>query len=328
MSDDKGDKINESAPAGGEQADAASTAAESQTAAASAVDADQSTEAAAADKLSDLMADGSAPAQGNDLEQQALRAAEHAVAESERALAEARELLRRPVGARSAAPTARPRNNRELAMRMLLAVNVVAMMVVAMLPSSGAEPSTEPAAPTTVETPVVETPDSGGEATRMSVPWNRALRASERGEWQAATAILEAYLNDNPRMPPGEKLPVLLTLSGYSARFDYKKSRHYAQQAQALEQSHYLPEDLVRSAEVALESGDQETLRRVWARFLLQQRQIPSWLYQHVARAYLQLGDSYRMDADAVEAKLRQQQLEEIAAQLRAEARAGGGGGK
>jgi hypothetical protein len=35
-------------------------------------------------------------------------------------------------------------------------------------------------------------------------------------------------------------------------------------------------------------------LRRVWARFLLQQRQVPSSLYKHVAEAYLQLGDSYR----------------------------------
>ena len=66
--------------------------------------------------------------------------------------------------------------------------------------------------------------------------------------------------------------------------------------------------------------GDQESLRRVWARFLLQQRQIPSWLYQHVAQAYLQLGDSYRKDADAAERQAREQDLEAAAARLRAEA--------
>jgi hypothetical protein len=73
-------------------------------------------------------------------------------------------------------------------------------------------------------------------------------------------------------------------------------------------------------AKAAAANRDQEALRRVWARFLLQQRQIPSWLYQHVAQAYLELGDSYRRDADAAAEQARLRDLQETAARLRAEA--------
>jgi predicted anti-sigma-YlaC factor YlaD len=100
-------------------------------------------------------------------------------------------------------------------------------------------------------------------------------------------------------MHAAERLNVMIALSMYAARNnDYAMSEKYGQQAKALEQTHYLPDDLVKMAEAAIARGDQETLRRVWARFLLQQRQIPTWLYQHVAQAYLELGDSYRKDAD------------------------------
>ena len=74
-------------------------------------------------------------------------------------------------------------------------------------------------------------------------------------------------------------------------------------------------------AKAAAENGDQEALRRVWARFLLQQRQIPSWLYKHVAEAYLQLGDSYRQQANAGDEKARLQELENAAARLREQAK-------
>ena len=58
-------------------------------------------------------------------------------------------------------------------------------------------------------------------------------------------------------------------------------------------------------------------MRRIWARFLLQQKQIPSWLYKHVAEAYLQLGDSYRNEANAAAEKQRIAELEALAARLR-----------
>ena len=66
-----------------------------------------------------------------------------------------------------------------------------------------------------------------------------------------------------------------------------------------------------------MESGDQESLRQVWARFLLQQRQIPSSLYQSVAEAYLQLGDSYRVQANQEAEAARLAELSQAEALLR-----------
>ena len=110
-------------------------------------------------------------------------------------------------------------------------------------------------------------------------------------------------------------------LSIYASRNnDLAKSLKYQQQARALEETHYLPDDLVKMAEAAVARGDQIELRRVWARFLLQQRQIPTWLYQHVAQAYLELGDSYRKDADSAAEVQRLKELDEATARLRAEA--------
>ena len=54
----------------------------------------------------------------------------------------------------------------------------------------------------------------------------------------------------------------------------------------------------------------------------LQQRQVPSSLYKYVAEAYLQLGDSYRSQANAAAEQQRLKELEENAARLRAQAAA------
>ncbi|MCK5943629.1 MAG: hypothetical protein KAI24_16725 [Planctomycetes bacterium] len=314
MSDDKGDNITDPAEEVATEAQATP---------------DTNVEAAdgAENKLDDLMADPAAPAEPKpkkpavDLEAEALRAAEQALKQGEQVLAEANAQLQQPAASPQAKPAAGGR--RELALRMLLAVNVLAMVVVAMLPSPA--DSTPPVGPEVGKTETVSKPKP--QAPTMSEPWNRALRASERRDFASAVAILEAYLDDKPRMAPSERLSVLSALSFYSARDkDFAKSRLYTQKAQALEQSHSLPEDLVKEAAAALETGDQESLRRIWARFLLQQRQIPSWLYQHVAQAYLELGDSYRKDADAAERMARERELEEAAARLRAEAFEQGGG--
>ncbi len=301
MSDDKGDKAVAAPHAEAPAAAPAVTAAPS------------------GEKLTGLMAAGdkTVPAKtaaakaAPDLDGQALRAAEQALAEGERALATARAHLHeeRPAVAKAS-------RGREVALRVLLAINVLAMLVVAMLPTQGAQQG--PAAPATVETPPKTSQPA---AARFNEPWNRALAAAENKDFAGAVTMLEQYLAASPRMAPGEQLNVLMTLSHYAARAnDIKKSQQFRQRADALEQSHQLPEDLVAMAEAALKSGDQEALRRVWARFLLQQRQIPSWLYKHVAEAYLQLGDSYRQEANTAEERERLRALEAVATRLRAEA--------
>ncbi|HEX5051925.1 MAG TPA: hypothetical protein VFZ65_09150 [Planctomycetota bacterium] len=240
-----------------------------------------------------------------DLEAEAMLAAEAAIAAGEQALSQARGL--------HAAPEQPVRNRaREFVLGALLAVNVLAMFVVALLPApgSGAKPahdSEPPAAQPTVPPPV---------EPRFSEPWNRALAAAERRDFREAVSILDAYLS--PRMAPSQQLSVLMALAHYSARNnDFKKAQEYQRRADAIEHSHSLPDDLVAMAKAAAESGDQESLRRIWARFLLQQRQIPSWLYKHVAEAYLQLGDSYRNQANAAEEQARLEQLQQAAARLR-----------
>lgn len=261
-----------------------------------------------------------------DLEQEAIEAAAQAVADGERAVAEAEAALREaapPAPPPATGPLSAPRNRRELVLRVLLAVNVAVILVVALLPApaTGGGESVDPV----VTEPPAPAPTSQVSpqptAQVMNEPWNQALRASERREWGAAVTILEGYLDSRPEMPPSERLSVLSALSFYAARDkDFGRSRRYSQQAQALEQSHSLPADLVKEAAAAVELGDQESLRRIWARFLLQQRQIPSWLYQHVAQAYLELGDSYREDAASGARAARALELEAAVAAVRAEA--------
>jgi len=265
--------------------------------------------------LSDLMASaaGEQTRKGPDLERDALRAAEQALAEGHRALAAARAHL----GAEPPAPQ-RSNRTRELVLRGALIFNLMAMIVLAMLPAPSGKTDVavaEPApgahpAPAATSDPTAAEPD-------FHEPWNQALAAADRRDFAGAITILEQYLS--PRMAPSQQLNVLMALAHYSARLGkFQEAQEYQRRADAIDKSHSLPEDLVAMAKAAAESGDQESLRRIWARFLLQQRQVPSWLYKHVAEAYLQLGDSYRLEANAAAEKARVEELERTAAELRA----------
>ena len=251
---------------------------------------------------------GAATRKPRDLAGQAIAAAEQALAEGEQALASAQaELQLEQRGARRT-------RRRELTLRVLLGANVLAMVVVAAWPAPAARdvPDTE------VRTPATTGAGGSPTAAAFTEPYNRALAAAERRDFTQAVAILDKYLADSPRMLPSQQLSVLMALAHYAARnSDFKKAQEYQRRADAIDGSHSLPEDLVTMAKAAAESGDQEALRRVWARFLLQQRQIPSWLYKHVAEAYLQLGDSYRQQANFAEEEARLRDLENTAARLR-----------
>ncbi len=294
MSDDKGDKTN-----------AASTRPHpGATPAATDVTPEQ---------LAALMASGATarPPAAPNLDAQALSAAETALADGERALAAARAQLDR-------APAARARH-RELALRVLLVVNIVALLVVAMLPPAAA-PATSPVAPAVA--PGTASPATDDAALkRFNEPFNNALVAADRGRFAEAVAILEQYLQDSPHLVASQQLNLLNMLSHYAGLAnDFAKAQDFAQRAAAIGQSHSLPADLVAMAKAALADNDQQTLRRVWARFLLQQRQVPSWLYKHVAEAYLQLGDSYRRQANDAAERARVRELEAAAERLRADA--------
>jgi hypothetical protein len=282
-------------------------------------------EAGQQDQLTGLMASGAKAlasaakaAKGTDLDAEALRAAEAALAEGERALAAARaQLAPRP---RLRAAT----SGRELALRLLLAANVLAMVVVAALPTPVAkEPVAAKSEPPPATAPAPEQPKV--QAPRLDDQYVQAIVAAERRDYPAAIVLLEQYLDATPRMAAGSQLNVLMMLAHYCQLVGkFGEAREYERRAQSIAQSHSLPEDLVAMAKAAQSSGDQEALRRVWARFLLQQRQIPSSLYQHVAEAYLQLGDSYRHQANAAAERQRLRDLEALNARLRAGAVSGG----
>jgi hypothetical protein len=148
-----------------------------------------------------------------------------------------------------------------------------------------------------------------------------AFAAGERRDYAAAIAILEGYLADSPRLPPARRANVLLALEHYAAQSgNLAAAQEWHRRNEALLQAHSLPEDLLTMAREAEAGGDTESMRRVWARFLLQQRQIPSWLYKHVAEAYLKLGDSYRPEAEQAAEARRRQELEAVRDRLRATA--------
>lgn len=275
--------------------------------------------------LSDLMASAAneQARKGPDLERDALRAAEQALAEGQRALAAARAHF-----GTEAAQAPPPNRTRERLLRGALVFNVLAMIVVMMLPAPGTKP--EPAVDGHGEAGQHAAPPEREPATPeqgFHEPWNRALAAAEQRDYASAITILEQYLT--PRMAPSQQLNVLMALAHYSARLGkFQEAQEYQRRADAIDKSHSLPEDLVAMAKAAAESGDQESLRRIWARFLLQRRQVPSWLYKHVAEAYLQLGDSYRLQANEAAEKARLEELERTAAALRARADDGGERGK
>lgn len=287
-----------------------------------------------AEPLTELMAQGAKDAASArpkvDLDRAALAAAEQALAAGQAALAAAQRELT------GTAPRA---TAREWLLRVLLAINVVAMVVVALLPTASGtgtapvEPTTHgPAVPPSQTTNDPTLPGNGTQAPNAAGPavadlYNRALLAAERQDWRGAITLLEEHLAAAPRMAPSQRLSVLMALGYYSSRAgDFTAARDYQRKAEAIEQSHSLPEDLVAMAKAAADSGDQEALRRVWARFLLQQKQIPSWLYKHVAEAYLQLGDSYRNEANTAAERQRIADLEALAAKLAPQQNAKGGG--
>lgn len=262
-------------------------------------------------RLAGLMAGGERRA-APDLEGQALRAAEAALRQGQQALAEAQAQL-------SPAPRP-PARRKEQVLRLLLAGNLLLMVAVMLLPApsstpaSTATPTATPTAPPAAQ-PVPPTPAAADD------PYLRALAAADRGDYAGARAGLDAYLAASPRLSPG-RLEVVYQAHAYYSRMlgDDARAEQYERKAAALLQSHTLPDDLLTMAQDAERRGDAAAMRRIYARFLLQQRQIPASLYKHIAEAYLKLGDSYRAAAEAGDEAARRAELEQLRNGVRAEA--------
>ncbi len=313
----------------------------------------------AQDALSQLMAGATASAaaaqkESTDLERNALRAAEEALAEGARVLAQAETALRsQKAGAAPQPQVVALSRKRELVLRALIGLNIVGMIVLVLLPSPigdvASQPDVAPQQQAPVEPhltaePVAEaqpqdphampepqvkhesetsTPLPIVNAPSLRDPVLRAFALAESREYKAAIALLEQHLEQSPRLEAGKKANVLLALEHYATQIgDYAKAQDFQRRLEALRGSHSLPEDLVHMAQEAERNGDIESMRRHYARLLLQQRQIPSTLYRHVAEAYLKLGDSYRTQAEKGESAAREIQLESAREQLRKQAAA------
>jgi hypothetical protein len=288
------------------------------------------------EQLADLMNVGG-KGRTPDLERQALAAAEQALTAGQQALTAAEQALASPAR----------RSVREIVLRSLLALNLLAMLAVVFLPAPVAQlnplatsPSTTSAtSPTT--SPPTGSPSTGPSAVEqppapaqppplrrpaLDDPVIRAFAAADQRDYRTAIRLLEDHLAASPRLEPSRKANVLLALQHYAAQLgDFAKSEEYQRKVEALRSSHSLPEDLLQMAGEAEKAGDVESMRRNYARLLLQQRQIPSALFRHVAEAYLKLGDSYRLEAEQAGAKSRQQELEELQTKLRQQAAEGRG---
>ncbi len=283
-----------------------------------AVDSQPKPAAEPADTLGKLMAEGAeaaAPETASpDLEQQAIAAAEAALAEGSKALQDAQDELR----ARVQAPPAVDRS-RERLLRALVVTNLVAMVVLVLLPSA----RSGDAAPTTAPAHAVPAPehDAAPQAPSLNDPVVQAFALADRRDFEGAMSALDAYLAAHPRLEAAKKVNVLLALEHYAAQLgDFARAQGYQRRCDALRSAHSLPEDLVQMALEAEKNGDFESMRRHYARLLLQQRQIPSSLYRHVAEAYLKLGDSYRTEAESGEAAARRAEADAARAELRRQA--------
>ena len=219
MSDDKADNNpapeEEIATVADQEAQASSDPAPSQ---------EDSQEDSAENKMTGLMAeDPEAPSPSApkkpavDLEAEAINAAQAAVAEGEKALADAQaELQERPAAKVKLQP--KPNNRREVALRLLLAANILAMIVVSIMPSTGSDPVTVVSQPTTpppvkenaiTPTPIAPAAWSPAPATTGTrgprVPAVRRRALCRSGAWwmRAARAAARAHCRRGAADAPG-----------------------------------------------------------------------------------------------------------------------------
>lgn len=190
-------------------------------------------------------------------------------------------------------------------LRALLLINLAMMGVVLALPIGKApapDHTGEQPAPK-VDDPFLKPPRQlGGLPT--SKYWDEALQSAGKGDLSNAIMLLERYLELSPDMTDVERRLVYNQIAYYLAKdgrteaaLDYER-----RSSQLMSRSH-LPDDLLQSAHRAEQEGKLPAMRSAYARFLLQQKQIPPSLRRHIAEAYLKLGESYRLEAEAGERK-------------------------
>lgn len=251
-------------------------------------------ESQATDPIESMMASGEMPSSGRararDLGADALAAARAAQAPPAAASPSAA-----PRGA--AAPGAPAR--REWFVRALLALNLALVGAVLALPlGRRAEPegSAPPAQePRTEPAPTKPQTFSMGEQSL----YLRGLELAANGQFDDAIGLLEAHLKANPYMGEVEQRLVYHALAMFAVRAGRgDDANRYEAAMDKLRVGAQLPQDLLDLARQAEADGRGGDMRRYYARFLLQQKQVPPSLRDRIAEAYLKLGDGYRIEAE------------------------------
>lgn len=191
-------------------------------------------------------------------------------------------------------------------LQVLLLCNLTLITGLIMFPTSSApEPTPESKRPAFIGEGDTTQPDPFVQELRVAteVPtsqlWEHAVRAAGEGDYARAVVLLEQHLTTTHPMTDVEKRLIYNQLALYLVRDGrMSEAQEYERRSSQLMSRSYLPEDLLASAHKAAESGQLSQMRKAYARFLLQQKQIPPSLRKHIAEAYLRLGDSYRLEAD------------------------------
>jgi hypothetical protein len=188
------------------------------------------------------------------------------------------------------------------ALRALLIVNLALMGIVLALPSGSQPEEHEPEHRDAADPFLLPPRTLGGMPSGKY--WDAAVQSAGKGDLAQAVKLLEQYLQVAPAITDVERRLVYNQIAYYLAK-DGRTAQalEYERRSSQLMSRSHLPEDLLQSAHRAAAEGKVAEMRAAYARFLLQQKQIPPSLRKHVAEAYLRLGDSYRMEAEAGDVK-------------------------
>jgi len=245
---------------------------------------------AATDPIESMMAAGDLPARrpAKDLAAAALDAAR---AERGEAPPPAAQAPVRP----AAAPA-----SREWLLRGLLVLNLALIGGVVALPIGNPSGKSEAApAGETAHPPAPAGAPEPGFAVGTQGLYLRALEVAAEGKFDEAIAVLQQHLAANPNLGEVEQRLVYHALAMFAVRAGRSdEATRYEAAMDRLRIGAQLPQDLLDLARRAEAEGRGADMRRYYARFLLQQRQVPPSLRDRIAEAYLKLGDGYRLEAE------------------------------
>ncbi len=259
-----------------------------------------------AEELHGLMQEEPLADQAERLDQEALAAAEAALAAGELSLGELTSELE------TAEEEVVPESEPSWILRGLLILNLLLMVVMMSLPE--AAPPAEPETPSTsnqpAENPVAQIEEQDPFVSPPMESRNvfgdagmRAIELAGEGNFKAAIRVLEDWMQGE-----GAKDPDFLKRQNYAAlsRYSWKVGNHeaaakYDNLAESLHSYLKLPAQLFREAEEAEARGDGRLMRQAYARLLLVQSQVSPSDFDRITAAYLKLADSFRLEARQAE---------------------------